>query len=39
MRFIELEDSEKEELVHRCVNHKNATVRKRIQALILSSQY
>lgn len=39
MRFIELEDSEKEELVRRYANHKNATVRKRVQALILSSQY
>lgn len=39
MRFIELEDNEKEELVHRYVNHKSATVRKRVQALILSSQY
>ena len=39
MRFIELEDSEKKELVRRYANHKNATVRKRVQALILSSQY
>lgn len=39
MRFIELEDSEKEELVRRYANHKSATVRKRVQALILSSQY
>jgi len=39
MRFIELEESEKEELVRRYANHKNATVRKRVQALILSSQY
>jgi transposase len=39
MRFIELEDSEKEELVRRYANHNNATVRKRVQALILSSQY
>ena len=39
MRFIELEDSEKEELVRRYAKHKNATVRKRVQALILSSQY
>ena len=39
MRFIELEDSEKEELVCRYANHKSATVRKRVQALILSSQY
>lgn len=39
MRFIELEDSEKEELVHRYANHKSARVRKRVQALILSSQY
>lgn len=39
MRFIELEDSEKEELVRRYTNHKSATVRKRVQALILSSQY
>lgn len=39
MRFIELEDSEKEELVRRYANHKRATVRKRVQALILSSQY
>lgn len=39
MRFIELEDSEKEELVRRYASHKSVTVRKRIQALILSSQY
>jgi len=39
MRFIELEDSEKEELVRRYANHKSATVRKRVQALILPSQY
>lgn len=39
MRFIELEENEKEELVRRYANHKNATVRKRVQALILSSQY
>jgi hypothetical protein len=39
MRFIELEDREKEELVRRYANHKSATVRKRVQALILSSQY
>ena len=39
MRFIELEDSEKEELMRRYANHKSATVRKRVQALILSSQY
>lgn len=39
MRFIELEDSEKEELVRRYANHKSTTVRKRVQALILSSQY
>lgn len=39
MRFVELEDSEKEELTRRYANHENATVRKRVQALILSSQY
>lgn len=39
MRFIELEDSEKEELVRRYANHKSTTVKKRVQALILSSQY
>ena len=39
MRFIELEDSEKEELMRRYANHKSTTVRKRVQALILSSQY
>lgn len=39
MRFIELEDNEKEELERRYANHKSATVRKRVQALILSSQY
>lgn len=39
MRFIELEDNEKEELVRRYANHKSAIVRKRVQALILSSQY
>lgn len=39
MRFIELEDSEKEEMVRRFGKHKSATVRRRIQALILSSQY
>lgn len=39
MRFIELEDSEKEELLRRYANHKSTTVRKRVQALIFSSQY
>lgn len=39
MRFIELEDSEKEELVRRYANHKSAIVRKRVQALVLSSKY
>ena len=39
MRFIELEDNEKEEMVRRFGNHRSATVRKRVQALILSSQY
>lgn len=39
MRFIELEDSEKEELVRRYANHKSTIVRKRVQALILTSQY
>ncbi len=39
MRFIELEDSDKEELMRRYANHKSTTVRKRVQALILSSQY
>ena len=39
MRFIELEDSEKEELLLRYANHKSTTVRKRVEALILSSQY
>lgn len=39
MRFIKLEDNEKEELERRYANHKSATVRKRVQALILSSQY
>lgn len=39
MRFIELKDDMKEVLVHRYENHKSATVRKRVQALILSSQY
>lgn len=39
MRFIELEDNEKEEMVRRFGNHRSATVRKRVQALILSTQY
>lgn len=39
MRFIELDDDMKEVLVRKYGNHKSATVRKRVQALILSSQY
>lgn len=39
MRFIELEYREKEKLMRRYANQKNTIVRKRVQALILSSQY
>lgn len=39
MRFIELDDSMKEVLVCKYENHNSATVRKRVQALILSSEY
>lgn len=39
MRFIELDDNTRETLVRKYANHKSATVRKRVQALILSSQY
>lgn len=39
MRFIELDDNMRETLVRKYANHKSATVRKRVQALILSSQY